>query len=248
MRFQDAAKDARAIVYAGIQAEPGVARGAALLADATPGQRVLARAVMNGESTDREAWRRMFPSLFGSVAPGSGTAERDRSEAILEASLGVAERGEQVRSQVRGALVEALTENLLARRVGGAAIRRERRILFDGVPAEIHPYDVTVEMPGAAEAYDCKWGARGIAADVLHQLDDARRHAAAEGERLLPVLVVFDARRSCEVRLARQTASRAGTRLVTLESLDKLAGRRVEPTPGASAPAGASFPATSGEA
>ena len=61
------------------------------------------------------------------------------------------------------------------------AIRRERRILFDGVPAEIHPYDVTVETPGAAEAYDCKWGARGISADVLHQLDDARAHAAARG-------------------------------------------------------------------
>ncbi len=50
--------------------------------------------------------------------------------------------------------------------------------------AEIHPYDVTVERPGAAEAYDCKWGARGINADVLHQLDDARTHAADEDERL----------------------------------------------------------------
>ena len=52
MRFQDAAKDARAVVYAGIQADPQVARTAALLADATPAQRVLARAVMNGETTD----------------------------------------------------------------------------------------------------------------------------------------------------------------------------------------------------
>jgi hypothetical protein len=112
--------------------------------------------------------------------------------------------------------------------VGTGAIRRERRILFDGVPAEIHPYDVTVETPGAAEAYDCKWGARGISADVLHQLDDARAHAAAEGDRLLPVLVIFDARRSCEVRLARQTAPRTGTRLVTIESLDRLAGRRAD--------------------
>ena len=53
--------------------------------------------------------------------------------------------------------------------------------LFDGVRAEIHPYDVTVERDGNAEAYDCKWGARGINADVLHQLDDARTHAVAEG-------------------------------------------------------------------
>lgn len=228
MRFQDAAKDARTVVYAGIQADPLVARAAALLADASPAQRVLARAVMNGESTEPEAWRVMFPTIFGSEAPAAGTPERDRSEAILAAALAVAARGEQVRSQFRGAIVEALAEALLARRVPATALRRERRILFDGVPAEIHPYDLTVEAPPAAEAYDCKWGARGISADVLHQLDDARRHAEAEGERLLPVLVIFDARRSCEVRLARQTAPRAGTRLVSLESFDRLAGRRAE--------------------
>ncbi len=138
-----------------------------------------------------------------------------------------------MRSQFRGAIVEALAEVLLTRRVGADLVRRERRILFDGVPAEIHPYDLTVEAPAAAEAYDCKWGARGINADVLNQLDDARRHAEAEGTRVLPVLVVFDARRSCEVRLARQTAQRSGTRLVALESLDRLAGRR----PSGSAPA-----------
>ncbi len=216
------------MVYAGIQADPLVARAAALLADATPAQRVLARAVMNGETTDAEVWRATFPTLFGSTAPIAGTAERDRSEAILEASLAVAGRGDEVRSQVRGAIVEALAELLLARRVPATAIRRERRILFDGVRSEIHPYDVTVEVPGAAEAYDCKWGARGISADVLHQLDDARAHAAAEDERLLPALVVFDARRSCEVRLARQTAPRTGTRLVTIETLDRLAARRRE--------------------
>jgi hypothetical protein len=72
-------------------------------------------------------------------------------------------------------------------------VRRERRILFDGVRAEIHPYDVTVERDAAPEAYDCKWGARGINADVLYQLDDARTHADDEDERLLVALVVFDA-------------------------------------------------------
>jgi len=220
VRFQDAAKDARAVVYAGIQADPLVAQAAELLADASPAQRVLARAVMNGETDDAAGWRTAFPT--------QGLDDRDRSEAILAASLAVAGRGDQVRSQFRGAIVEAVTERLLARRVPGATLRRERRILFDGVPAEIHPYDVTVESPGAAEAYDCKWGARGISPDVLHQLDDARSHAAAEGERLLPVLVIFDARRSCEVRLARQTAPRTGTRLVTIETLDRLAGRRAE--------------------
>lgn len=222
MRFQDAARDARAVVYAGIQADPLVARAADLLADATHEQRVLARAVMNGETTDPEGWRATFPTLFAPGAPATAV-ERERSERILDASLAVADRGEQVRSQVRGALVEAVTARLVARRVGEAAVRRERRVLFDGVPAEIHPYDVTVERPGAAEAYDCKWGARGINADVLHQLDDARSHAADEEERLAVALVVFDAMQSCDVRLAGQTAPHDGTGLITLETLDELA-------------------------
>jgi len=220
MRFQDAAPDARAIVYAGIQSDPLVARAAALLADATYEERLLARAVMNGESTDAESWRIMFPSLF---AAGSGN---ERAAAILDASLAVAERGEQVRSQFRGAIVEALTELLLRRGNPAApptAIRRERRILFDGVRAEIHPYDVTIEIDGAAAAVDCKWGARGISADVLHQLDDARTHAADDDERLRAVLVIFDSLRSCGVRLERQTAPQAGTEIVGLETLDDLA-------------------------
>ncbi|MEA2549725.1 MAG: hypothetical protein QOE42_2323 [Chloroflexota bacterium] len=226
MRFQDAARDARAVVYAGIQADPLVATCADLLAEASSAQRVLARAAMNGQSTDAAGWRTAFPGLFGVGAPAPGSDEHDRSEAILSTALAVTARGEQVRSQVRGAIVEALTERLLARRVGPGSLHRERRILFDGVAAEIHPYDVTVERPSSAEAYDCKWGARGIGADVLNQLDDARRHAAEEGERLLVALVIFDARRSCEVRLARQSASREGIRLVSLEALDRLAGGR----------------------
>jgi hypothetical protein len=225
VRFQDAAKDARAIVYAGIQADPQVAVAAELLADATPAQRVLARAVMNGETTDAEGWRAMFPTLFGPTASGDA-AEGARSAAILDVSLAVADRGEQVRSQVRGAIVEELTARLLARRVGTAAVHRERRILFDGIRSEIHPYDVTVERGGAAEAYDCKWGARGINADVLHQLDDARTHAADEDEPLGVALVILDARRSCEVRLSRQTAPHDATGLITLETLDELSSAR----------------------
>ena len=220
MRFQDAAPDARAVVYAGIQADRLVARAAALLADATYEERLLARAVMNGESTDAESWRAMFPSVF--VA---GPAN-ERANAILAASLAVAERGEQIRSQYRGAIVEALTELLLRRANPAApptAIRRERRVLFDGVRAEIHPYDVTIEIEGAAAAVDCKWGARGISADVLHQLDDARTHAADDDERLRAVLVIYDSLRSCAVRLERQTAPQAGTEIVGLETLDELA-------------------------
>jgi hypothetical protein len=222
MRFQDAARDGRAVVYASIQADPLVARAAGLLADAGDAGRLLARAVMNGQRTDAAAWRTMFPTLFGAGAPDD---ERDRAEAILIVSLAVADRGEQVRSQVRGAIVEALTAIVLARRpgLGSSAIRRERRILFDGVRAEIHPYDVTLEAATESEAWDCKWGARGIGPDVLHQLDDARVHAAEEDERLAVGLVVFDAERSCRVRLERQTAPHEATELLTIETVDRLA-------------------------
>jgi hypothetical protein len=224
MRFQDAAKDARTIVYAGIQADPLVRRLALLAADGTHPQRLMARAVMNGESVDPEAWGAVFPTVLGPDAP-----DREQAEALLAASLEVAGRGEQARSQYRGAFVEELTQLLVARRLGPAAapaVRRERRVLFDGVAAEIHPYDLTVEIPGRAEAWDCKWGARGINADVLNQLDDARRHAADEEVALRVGLVVYDVRTSCAVRLAGQTAPRQGLVVVTIESLDALAGRK----------------------
>ena len=225
MRFQDAARDARTVVYAGIQADPLVATAATLLADASQAQRIMARAVMNGETLDPTGWRTVFPTLFSDdVADPAAPVDRARSEAILACSLQVADRGDEIRNQLRGAIVEALTEQLLTRRVGAATVRLERRILFDGVRAEIHPYDVTVERDGAAEAYDCKWGARGINADVLNQLDDARAHAGEEDERLVVALVIFDARLSCDVRLARQTAPTEGIGLVSLESLDGLAG------------------------
>ena len=81
---------------------------------------------------------------------------------------------------------------------------------------------MTVEQAGAAEAYDCKWGARGINADVLYQLEDARANAEAEDEVLRVALVVFDAELSCRVRLQRQTAGHDRSGLVTLESLGSL--------------------------
>ena len=201
VRFQDAARDARAVVYAGIQADPLVARAAdaAGRRDAGP-----AGAGPGGDERRDDRRRRLAGDVPDAVRAGCDRRCGRRRRAPRRSStssLAVADRGEQVRSQVRGAIVEELTARLLARRVGPAAVRRERRILFDGVRAEIHPYDVTVERDGAAEAYDCKWGARGINADVLHQLDDARTHAADEDEPLRVALVVFDAERSCEVRL-----------------------------------------------
>ena len=144
MRFQDAAPDARAVVYAGVQADPLVARAAELLEAASLDQRVLARAAMNGESTDAEAWRTMFPSLFAADADDEA-AGRARSEAILEASLAVADRGEQVRSQFRGAIVESLTERLLRAGLPGrpaAAVRPEPRVQVERGRPALHPHDV----------------------------------------------------------------------------------------------------------
>jgi hypothetical protein len=209
------------VVYAAIQSDPLVARAADLLADAPLAARVMARAVMNGETLDPAGWRTAFPSLLSEDVPSD---RRAQAEDLLAVAIAVADRGERVRSQLRGAIIEALTERLLERRAPGR-VRRERRILFGGVPAEIHPFDVTLESPGQSEAWDCKWGARGISGDVLLQLDEARTNAAAEEERLRVGLVVFDARRSCVVRLARQTAPRSHTALVTIETLDRLAGR-----------------------
>ena len=224
MRFQDAARDARAVVYAGIQADPLVARAGALLAEATTAERLLARAAMNGERTDGQTWRRIFPTLFGEDADDG---LRSHAELVLKASLGIAERGEAARSSYRGAVVEELTARLLARRARPEApVRRERRVLFEGVPAEIHPYDVTVESADRPEVFDCKWGARGIHADVLNQLDDARAHASDEEVPLQVAMVVFDARRSCEIRLDRSTSEHGRTGLVALESLDELGEER----------------------
>jgi hypothetical protein len=211
MRFQDAARDARAVVYAGIQADPLVGRVASLLADASLAERWMARAVMNGQRTDAGTWRCIFPAVFGDGAPN-----REHAEALLAACLAVADHGEEARNQYRGAAVEELTAQLLARRA--SPVRRERRVLFDGVRAEIHPYDVTVEA-------DCKWGGRGINADVLSQLDDARTNAAAEESVLRVALVVFDARKTCLLRLARSTTPHEQTELVTIDDIDSLGGR-----------------------
>ena len=51
----------------------------------------------------------------------------------------------------------------------------------------------------------------------------AVRTFAEEGVELRVTLVVFDAQRSCEVRLARSTAPTAATRVLALETLDELA-------------------------
>ena len=168
VRFQDAARDARAVVYAGIQADPLVARAANLLADATLAQRVLARAVMNGETTDADAWRTMFPTLFGgSTAPAE---ERARSEAILDASLAVAERGEQVRSQFRGAIVEELT----AQTAGAPRAPRLRCDVSDGsCSMAFGPRSTRTTSPSSGV------GRRGVRLQVGRARHQCRRPSSA---------------------------------------------------------------------
>ena len=225
MRFQDAARDARAIVYAGIQADPQVADAAELLADATPAQRVLARAVMNGETTDAEGWRAMFPTLFGPTATGDA-AEQARSAAILDVSLAVADRGEQVRSQVRGAIVEELTARLLARRVGTAAVHRERRILFDGVRAEIHPYDVTVEREARPRPTTAS-GARGASMPTCSTSSTTRgRTPPTRTSRCASPWSSSTRAARARSGSSRQTAPHDATGLITLETLDELSAAR----------------------
>ena len=124
MRFQDAAHDARAVTYAAIQAEPVVAQAAALLADATLTQRLLARAVMNGETLDPDGWRTMFPTLFGATVE---PATRERSEAILTAVAGHRRPG---RPDAQPAAWRA--RRVADRRAAGSPRRRRRVSVVSG--------------------------------------------------------------------------------------------------------------------
>ena len=172
---------------------------------------VLARAVMNGETVDPIGWRTMFPTLFGPSATGDA-AELARSEAILEASLAVADRGEQVRSQVRGALVEEVTAQLLARRVGADAVRRERRILFDGVRGGDPPVRRDGRTRAGPPRRTTASGAPAASTPTSSTSSTTPgRTPPTRTSALAVALVVFDARRSCDVRLAQQTAPHEGT-------------------------------------
>ena len=219
MRFEDAARDGRAVVYAGVQADHagGPGRGSPATADAP--RCAFSPSRDEWRSTDVRSCRpriAMFPTLFGDAVPPETRAAAD---AVLDAALEVAERGEAVRSQVRGAMVEELTARLLARRVPVAAIRRERRILFDGVRSPLRRHGGTRWRRGGVRLRVGERGHRRRRAVPAGRCTDQRgrgRRRAARG------LVVFDARRSCDVRLARSTAPTAGTRAVA-RGLDELA-------------------------
>ena len=172
---------------------------------------------MNGETTDADAWRRCSRRCSG--RPGRRPGARDRRPSWSCRSRWPTAAS---RSAARFAARSSRSSPpICSARRAGSVVRRERRILFDGVRAEIHPYDVTVERAGSGGAR-LQVGSPGINADVLHQLDDARAHAAAEDVPSV-ALVVFDAERSCASGSRARPRRMRATAFVTLESLDRLA-------------------------
>ena len=164
----------------------------------------------------------MFPTLFGS-AVGDATGERARSEAILEASLAVADRGEQVRSQVRGALVEELTA-AAARPPGRPADRPSRA----ADPVRRGPGgDPPVRRDGRARAAP----PRRTTASGARAASTPTSCISSTTRGPTPPTRTSDStsRSSCSMPAGRatsastrQTAPHEATGLVTLETLDDL--------------------------
>ena len=145
---QDARPDGRAVVYAGIQADPLVARTADLLADATATPNgVLARAVMNGDVA------RTRPCGGRCSRRCSGRRRRRRRPGrapVRGDPRGVARGG---RSRRAGAQPVPRRDRGVTHRAARRAGAPARSAASGGscstaCPAEIHPYDVTVEPDG----------------------------------------------------------------------------------------------------
>ena len=217
--FTDAPRDGRAVVYAGIQADPLLKPLAVAIAGAKPAERLAARAIMNDPAPDAAT----AAAYFGVLAP-----QRGSSDPLIVGSLQVGDKAPQSNAQFRGAIVEAVTAELLRRRPALARdaerlVRRERRFAVDGVSADPHPFDVSVEAGPTPELWDCKWGARGIDASLLAELEDARIRAAGSGVRIGIGLVLFDSAPVVAARLEIVRGPREKTRIITLESLGRLA-------------------------
>ena len=167
-------------------------------------QRLLARAAMNGASLEPDNVAvRCSRRSSGPDDPPAHPRASVRGDPRPR-PLAVADRGEQVRSQLpRG------DRRVPHRTVAGRSYRATPCAASGGScstasPSEIHPYDVTVESRDQAEAWDCKWGARGINGGCPAPARRRRTHAAEERTSNSPASIVFDARRSCERRLVRE--------------------------------------------
>ena len=73
------------------------------------------------------------------------------------------------------------------------------------------------------ELWDCKWGARGVDASLLAELEDARIRAAGNGARIAVGVVAFDTAAVVAARLGIVHGPREKTRFITLETLGRLA-------------------------
>ena len=217
--FTDAPRDGRAIVYSGIQADPMLRPIAVAIATAAPADRLVARALMNDTAPDAATASAYFSSL---------PSHRAASDALVTGALAIGNKAAQSNAQYRGAIVEATTAELLRRRPalsrdGERLVRRERRFAVDGAVADPHPYDVSVEAGPTPELWDCKWGARGVDASLLAELEDARIRAAGSGIRIVIGLVIFDSAPVVTGRLGIVHGAMEHTRIITLETLGRLA-------------------------
>ena len=180
MRFQDAARDGRAVVYAAIQADPLVARAAL-----APGRRRSRRATPRPGGHERRADRPgdLAPDVPDPVR-GHGRARTNgrgprRSSPSRSRSPSAASRS-AARSAARSSRRSPSGSSPGAGRRPSPAIRRERRILFDGVAAEIHPYDVTVETARSRRGLGLQVGGPR---DRRRRAPPARRRAEPRGRR-----------------------------------------------------------------
>lgn len=217
--FTDAPPDGRAVVYAGIQSDPILKPLAHALAAATPADRLIARALMGDpepDATTAAAYAALLPS------------QRGPSDPLIVGALTIGGKAAQSNAQYRGAIVESTTAEILKRRPtlvrdAERMVRRERRFSVDGASADPHPFDVTVEAGPIPELWDCKWGARGIDDNLLAELESARIRAAGVGVRIAIGIVAFDSAATVAARLSIVRGPREQTRMITLDTLSRLA-------------------------
>ena len=155
-------------------------------------------------------------------------SQRGPSDPLIVGALTIGGKAAQSNAQYRGAIVEATTAEILKRRPALSRdaermVRRERRFSVDGASADPHPFDVTVEAGPIPELWDCKWGARGIDDNLLAELESARIRAAGAGVRIAIGIVAFDSAATVAARLSIVRGPREQTRMITLDTLSRLA-------------------------
>jgi len=217
--FTDAPRDGRAVVYSGIQADPILKPLAQAIAAASPTDRLIARALMGDPEPDHAT-----AAAYAALLP----SQRGSSDPLIVGALAIGGKAAQSNAHYRGAIVEATTAEILKRRPTLAReaermVRRERRFSVDGASADPHPFDVTVEAGPVPELWDCKWGARGLDDSLLAELEDARIRAAGVGVRMAIGIVAFDSAATVAARLSILRGPREQTRIITLDTLSRLA-------------------------